>query len=405
MGKYSGCGRTLLRILAIILVVLLVGVLPTSILANNVLNIVFSTENVTKIVSELLILRGGMRDQLVVQTLNSEWFSELSEDYAGAFSYITPRDEQIIAKILFPDEWIESQTRNFVTDLMIWIESDVPMPKITLDLLLLRQHLESGGIKRFVEFIVDTWPECTAPQANRLERGLNQAPSSLTEFCKPEGDLKIRLVEITTASLINQLHDFPSEIPLDEGLETQNSAAQLKEFRENVLVMMLLMRWIRIIPFLFLGLLMVLMVRSWRELGLWWGVPLIIGAVFILVLNVLSFAIAPARLRDILVQTEVVPEVREALFSAFWPAVDSVLKRSLLHGFIILVIGIALLIVTLTTKAKPSPSIQTETSPSTTDETSDPIFSPPPVSPFKPEEISPEPEPDSEDDTPSGMFG
>ncbi len=65
MLKESGCRNQLPTVSAYVLAIIFVVSMPLAIIAHNSIRVVFSSSVLSEALSELFLLRGGVREQLV----------------------------------------------------------------------------------------------------------------------------------------------------------------------------------------------------------------------------------------------------------------------------------------------------------------------------------------------------
>ena len=111
MVSDSGCRQRLISFIAYGLAICFIVALPVSIIAHNAIRILFSSDALSEAVTELVLLRGGIREQLLDETFTSDWLDNLTSDRGNPFEFLTPQDRLRITQNLFPDAWIENQVR------------------------------------------------------------------------------------------------------------------------------------------------------------------------------------------------------------------------------------------------------------------------------------------------------
>jgi hypothetical protein len=385
MKNAMGCFHSIARLMAYFLAGLLVFSLPLSILAHNSLRTLYSTNNISNAVVSLLLIRGGFREKLVDHIISDTWFDPASNAVSGILANLSPADRVEIAQILFPENWLKTQVQENINNLMNWFESEEPMPSFIIDLEPLRIELKQGGSLQIAEIWVDSLLACTNEQEMELEEALQRSNPIGDRLCKPREELRQRLVDFTGQQLLQKLEDMPSDISLldQEGLE--NSVNTLDQLRHNILGFLLLMRWMRLLPFLFLGIIMTLVIRSWQDVRKWWGIPVGLGSLITLVVILLGNVVGPGALKDALSLSDSPIELQERIVNAIWELISTVLNRSAIQTFFLLIVAvIALILPILLSKRKGDSTVEPISEVSSGDISSD--FPPPPqVMPFRPE--------------------
>jgi len=388
MKRSTGCLNSIARLIAFLLAGLLILSVPLAILANSALRTFFSADEISHAVTSLLLLRGGFREQLVDQLVSDTWFDLDSNTTSGSLSELSPEDRIEIAQIIFPEDWLKTQLHENITVLVNWIDSEEPFPRLVLDLEPLQTELRQGGAFRIAEIWVDSLAACTSEHERQLDNALKQGSSQGLGFCRPEGELQKRLIEFVDRQLLQRLDEMPMQIPLLDEMSSEDGMKGLGEFHQNILGFILLMRWIRLLPFMFLGLIMIFAIRSWQDLRKWWGIPVGLGALFTLGVILTGNVFGPGILKNALSQSTPALELQEPIVNVFWDLLSKVFDRSAFQAVVLLIFaGLVFTIPILLHKKEPGthpkPSIP-EASKAEPDE----LSSPPTVEPFLPETIT-----------------
>lgn len=387
MEKASGCISTMARILAIFLAALLVLTMPLSILANNVLRTFFSPTEMSSAVANMLLLGGGLREQLANNIISSTWFDQGPSESKRVLTDLSSSDRIEITEILFPNEWVKTQVQENIGIIIEWIESEETLPKLLLDLKPLRVQLQEGGAYRIAEILVDSWPPCTADQRRQLSIALQQDSPSRLIFCRPEGELRQQLIDLVDHQLVRQIENMPAEVSLLDEMNPGDNIETLDEIRRNLLTVLLLLRWMRLLPFLFLGLIMTCIIRSWHDLTRWWGLPLGLGALFGLVVILIGHGVGPGLLKDGLSQSAQPVEIQEPIIDAVWELLSSVLNRSGFQALVLFILAAIIFSLPFILKRKTPESVPEPPPETPPKESGQEIPPPPTVEPFNPETI------------------
>ncbi len=388
MERASGCIYSITRFLSYLLAGLLAISLPLAILANNALRTFFSPDEVSNAVSNLVLLSGGLREQLTDNIVSEMWSEIGSIEDSRITSNLSPADRVEVGQILFPRDWVRTQVQENLGILMEWVESEEPFPKFFIDLNPLRNNLRGGGAFRIAEIWVDSLPPCTREQITQLESALQRSGSTRLNVCRPEGELRSRLIDDINQKLIQQLDNMPGEISLLEGAESDGALNALDTTRKNILGFLLLTRWMRLLPFLFMGLVMTFAIRSWQDLKRWWGIPIALGSVFLLMIILIGNSVGPGFLKNAVSQSAQPLELQESIVNTIWDLLSSVLNRSAFQALVLLIIVGASFILPTALRRK---GIESTSQPETADvpiERVDEFPSPPQVKPFQPETIT-----------------
>ena len=387
MAKTSGCVNTFMRLLSYFFVTLVVIALPLSILSNNTLRTLFSVDDIRETVVNLLLSKGGMRDQLTSQIITDAWGGRRTSEGGDALQFLTDDDYLSIAALLFPNHWVSDQVSENLENLLLWFETENPSPDLKINLVPLHEYFNQGGSNRIAKIVVDSWPQCTVQQARQLERVLEDDSSVRFEFCRPVGELYPRLVDYADQKLQQYNKNLPSEIPLLEQLNSDESPPALEGFRQAVLRLLLILNILRPVPFLFLGLIMAFAIRSWRDLGMWWGIPLSLGALFVLIFVILARGVGQNILIKSIYEGQQVPAVQEPVVDPLWDLITKILNRSAIQAIFTGVFGFALFMIPRLSKKKSKEMIQAPKIEEPLKEHIEDIASPPQVEAFDPDQL------------------
>jgi hypothetical protein len=388
MERASGCISSIARIFSYVLAGLLILSLPLSILANNTLRTFFSSDEVGGAIADLLLLRTGLREQLTDNIISDNWSDLGLSEGSRVIGNISPSDRVKVGQILFPEDWVRKQVRENIGTLMDWIESEEMFPELVLDLNPLWTNLSEGGSYRIAEIWIDSLPPCTREQDAQLDSALQQGASSRVDLCRPEGELRTRLLDFANQRLIQQVENLPREISLLDGMGSENSVNGLNDFRKNILGFLLLTRWMRLFPFLFLGLIMTFTIRSWQDLRKWWGIPLGLGSIFTIVILLVGSNVGPGIIKNAISQSAQPAELQESIVETVWSLVSSVLSRSAFQAlFLLIIVGASFalpaIILRKGKQSVPKPDVSDRPR-----DRIDEIPPPPQVEPFQPETIT-----------------
>ncbi|MCD6400792.1 MAG: hypothetical protein J7L73_02575, partial [Anaerolineales bacterium] len=123
--------------------------------------------------------------------------------------------------------------------------------------------------------------------------------------------------------------------------------------KEQILAVRMVMKYATLVPLALLVLIALLAVRSLRSLGLWWGVPLMLSSLFILISGLAYRAIIVGIL-SAGVLSEVPPLIMEEAMKGILKVAKIIFSPMVWQGVIILVVGVVLFVVGRLKKAKPA---------------------------------------------------
>lgn len=387
MDKMVGCTGRLARLLAYVLAAVLILNLPVALLASNTLRLLTSSVTWSEI-GKAFFLIGGVREEFAREFLMNVALGEISAGEKSILDSLRPQDRIRITQILIPDDWITTQIQENVDRLLLWVESETPAPKFSFNIEPLKTNLKDGGAQRIVNQIIDTWSDCTPDQSRQIEEAMIQGSLEQLPICRLSGDLRVRMVEFISQKIFERLDQLPSEIPLGENLDAPEGSLELSSFRKQLLVLSFDLRLARILPIFLLGTIMTLAIRSWRELGQWWGLPLSVGALLGLLLVIGMHVVGPGLLKGTFPQPEQAGISQEPILEALWILIALILNRTLFQAVIVFVLALGLFLVTWAlTKRRP---VDTKTQPTEHKPSgeADILLSPPSISSYHPSQIT-----------------
>jgi len=349
MRSSTGCLSTIARLIALFLTLLLILLLPLSLLARSVERTLFSPGALSEALVSAIVTSEGVRAQLVENMLGGMWqdmAGENSPDAGMPMANLTPEEYQRIADVIIPADWFREQVNAIVGDAVSWIESDAPFPGLELELNALRKRLLEGGTRDLIEIIVHSWPGCTPQQVEFVQNSLRRGELSLPVFClMPEGKQGPWIAGMEE-SLLAQVKTIPDSIPIGEALLDPEEMDDLIRMRTNLRFLQAALRWLWVIPLLLLGLIVVLTVRSLRELGMWWGIPFVLSAFMLGGLGLSIGTLGTDLILELLQERELSARLHPLFRNALHVVQEALMARVIVQALVLLLVGGGLLILT-----------------------------------------------------------
>lgn len=209
----------------------------------------------------------------------------------------------------------------------------------------IKERLLGDGVIKIVDTIVNSWPSCSTAEVEQL-REVIEFGGEFPEFlCEPPEPFRGRVVDLTSSQLIQIVREVPQELSLSGDQPYPQDMTEIATMKEWIRLARALSRSIWLLPIALLGLIMALVIRSWSALGRWWGITLLIGGVFALMIVPLVSAIGEIfitqQLSDLQHEANaayellviVIDGLREAIFGGL-----------LFHAALVSGIGLALLV-------------------------------------------------------------
>jgi len=241
-----------------------------------------------------LVESGAIRGFITDSLLSPEFLQEQGPgefDFSRVLKNLSSEERGAIVDILIPPKWIEDQISTSFKAVYTWFDDDRPLPLIHIDMGPIKERLLGGGVVEIVDTIVDSWPSCSAAEMEQL-REVIEFGGEFPEFlCEPPEPFRGRVIDLTSSQLIQIVREVPQELSLSGDQPYPQDMTEIATMKEWIRLARALSRSIWLLPIALLGLIMALVVRSWGELGRWWGIPLLLGGVFTLVLVPLVSAV------------------------------------------------------------------------------------------------------------------
>jgi hypothetical protein len=309
---------------------------------------------------------------------------------------LSPGDRETLVDIVLPSGWIKNQIAQVFNALNEWIDSDEPLPKLVLDIRPFKDRLMRGGAEEILETIVDSWPSCTPDQNEQLREAFQGSEEVPILRCEPAEPYRERLMGLATEMMMEALREIPPEFAIGGEEIDPREAVDMLAMKEWIRFVRSLSRAIWLVPVAFLGLIMAFAIRSWSELGRWWGIPLLLSGVivfgYVLLTPIAREQMLPRLLADIRYESPAVYGMGRMVVGAL---VDVILGLLLFHALLIGGIGLIILVVgwligrrTATGPPVESPPSSEWATPVEPGPPEPQIPSPPPVSPIPEDETT-----------------
>ncbi len=335
MRQTSGCGSLLLRALAVVLAAAFMLSLPAAIIAYDLGRVVFSPEVVSQVVIQRLVEGGAFRRVLIAALFGEQ---AQGSEIAQALSRLSPSEQEEAMAILVPSGWAEDQVARIVSGLYAWVDNARPAPDLSLDLRPLRENLLTGAAADLVELVVDSWPSCTLEQLAEMSQAASTTGEVPVLYCEPSEPFRSLLVQFATEALRDQARQMQTVRPLGQEAAQALGAVDIVALKERLRLLRLLGQGGWMLAASILGLILACAVRSWKELGRWWGIPSIAAGSACLLSALVGGSLAAGALES------ASSAAGEDLLAGLVPAVlggilDQVLGRILVHGLLVAVAG------------------------------------------------------------------
>jgi hypothetical protein len=283
--------NTILKFIGLLLALILIVVLPLVLLAYDLGHVVYNPPLIKSVITDEVI-----NSNLIPVAL--EWFSDRRAqervESGEALTGITEPDIVLLMSYLNRDDWrkikAEVLTDEILTDwtsvtvdgVYAWIDTDYRVPQITWQLKPFKERVDSEHGITCIKIAYGKLPPCTQAEIDDFETRLAAAPPNtevlynLCEFPDPwhEDQYNDYLAELQSI-----VKNVPDEFALtDELAQTRDIQGVGPEVLKNQLrLIRTLMNLAPFVPAILLLFLLILCVRSLKDLGRWWGLPLLVG--------------------------------------------------------------------------------------------------------------------------------
>ena len=402
MAGSNGCLNKGMKALAIAVALVFIFVLPLTLLGRDLAKVMFSPENVSGILRSRLLESGFVNNIAAESFLSERWFNEMDIGGGGLkpmFQYLSPAEREEILTTLVPPEWIDAQLDNVIRSFFTWIDSDQPAPRIAVDLASLKERLIKGELRRIIDILIDSWPSCTTDEIEIMSQELMRTGEIPIEICEPPEPYRSQVLDFAVAELGDLIRGQPDKLPIIDSLDAPPS--EVIEFKEQLRFMRSVLMWSWYLPASLLGVIMILIIRSMRDIGQWWGIPLLIGGLLSLVVIGVVSAGRGDLIRDVLADFAPVGTLFYRAFEIVLLGIlVAVIRLAFFHALLIMGAGLALWLVTryLSKRAETQIILEPEPGDGAQDKQVSGIPEPPPVPPLGSG-------PNDEEGPPSGIFG
>ena len=344
---------------------ILIIAIPLSLLAYDVGRVVFDPPLVKKVITEIVT-----ESDLIPAALS--WYSQTEAqgryasgeaeawvgepDVVQLFLFMTVENWRTIRWEVLTNEILTEFVETSVDGTYEWIDSDDPVPDITWDLTPFKDRVDSQHGITSIAVAYSALPDCNQDQINDFKTRLAAAPPgtqvlyNLCEFPDP-------WYEDQFSDYLESLGDLVANVPnafdLTETLAGLEDTAGVGPavIKTQLRLIRMVMNLAPLIPILLLFLILIFAVRGLKSLGLWWGIPLTVGAIWALAMALVYRPLITQLLASgPLSET---PEViqSEAILAILILAAE-IFKPLLWQSLVVLIVSLILLLVGGLTKSR-----------------------------------------------------
>jgi hypothetical protein len=274
----------MMKLIAGILAFMVILTLPITLLIFDVSRVVFSPEILSEQLTSELIESGVLRSFVTDQILSPEFLDRMGPGDMNLIELLqdlSPGDRETLVDIVLPPGWIKSQIAGVFNALNDWIDGEEPVPKLVLNIQPFKERLMSGGAEEILETIVDSWPSCTPDQTAQVREALQGSENVPFQRCEPPEPYRERFMGLAIEMMMETLREIPPEFVIGEEEIDPQEMGDMMALKDLIRLVRSLSQAIWLVPVAMLGLIMAFAIRSWSDLGRWWGIPLLLSGIII----------------------------------------------------------------------------------------------------------------------------
>lgn len=295
MGKVF---RLIGKLFALVFAILLVVSIPLAVISYDTGRVVFTPDLVEEISVEIFsgsdVIPEAMRwfSTRQAEEKTREMEGEPGETEPGIVQLIKnlDRDDWIkIQKEILPEDLVREWIRVTVDGVYGWIDNQQASPDIVWDLKPLVSNMEQNG-EAVIMIAYNSLEPCTEKEIRELIQKIRTSPpgTEITyDLCRlpmdiptPEESYGQDQMDGFLSSLQALVFNIPREIDVGKMLSS-NSNADPQAALETKQQLRLLRLVMNLSPLVSLALMMLILlfgIRSLKELGKWWGIPVLLGS-------------------------------------------------------------------------------------------------------------------------------
>jgi hypothetical protein len=261
--------------------------MPFGFLAFFSSNIIFNSEELVNTLNESLIASGALRSSITESLSEMEFGDEQEGDaeVRRAISELTVNEWNQIVDMLLPDEWMTNQIEEAVFSINTWLDDDRLSPDLVIDMHPIKMKMQGRSLFEIIDLIVDSWPTCTQEQVDEIQQSMDEFGHAPILYCEPPEPFRTELIEFAARRFQEFTQDMPDKFSLFELDEGNQDLDQVLLFKERVRTIRAFTIGGWLLSAALLGLIMVLAIRSWRDVAIWWGIPILVAGILTVTLG------------------------------------------------------------------------------------------------------------------------
>jgi hypothetical protein len=287
VSKQMSCLTLSMRILAAVFALVFIITLPFGLLAFFSSNVIFNPEELSSTLNESLIASGVLRRSITEMLSEMEFGDDFEDDseVRQALSDLSVDEWDRIVDRLLPDAWMENQIKGTVMSIHTWLDDDRLTPDIEIDMRPIKARMQGESMLEVIDLIVDSWPTCTQEQVDRMQQASAEAGYPVILYCEPPEPFRSELVDFATRRFQSYFHDLPATYSAFDAEQNDLNLDDVLLLKERIRTIRAFTIGGWLLSAALLGLIMILAIRSWRDVAIWWGLPVLIAGVLTIALG------------------------------------------------------------------------------------------------------------------------
>lgn len=259
-----GCFGLILRAVAAVVAVLFIVLGLAVLVAVNADLIGFSAQTYQDAFADTVIY-----DRLV-EVVTARIMA--GEDNSPAVRNMTQDEITSVVREAFTESWFGHEAARLIRDTLTYLGSDELRPEAALSMVEVKERLHRPETGNLVVEIIKAWPPCSQAQLNAAASADGGIDPALLPGCSPPASTMSAIAGRIRSLTARQADYLPDEFKLaaDEAAVTR-----LNDLRNQIRFGRLAARFSPIVLALLLLLIGALAIRSFRDFGAWWGIPLL----------------------------------------------------------------------------------------------------------------------------------
>ncbi len=284
----NGCFKFFGNVIAFFFLVIFLIILPAIIWTFNIQQAMFEPETYEQILGKRAFYNHVLPSMVAgLTTANEEGDQPIPAEQTDlplnpqVFDNLTTEDWEALTELLLPAPWIKGELERNVEALFKWFDGPNIRPDIYFELGEVKERFSGKEGQEALDLVVASWPACSPTESQLVEAYLDDDLDA-AEFpaCQPNGDLKERLMDDLSESMVTTGKDLPKFAPDREYMDNPIDPAERDQWLGIKFVLRVARRvsyLLFLIPLVLLLLIEIFAIRSFKGLFKWYGWASLLG--------------------------------------------------------------------------------------------------------------------------------